>query len=120
MDILDIMLRNEIPETEKKEYKIKRLSELYKTDVILKLKPLTYSKVMEIKGMENDMQVHIILGGDCEGLFRNKELMEKYNAATPAELVKKMLIPGEIEEISKAIEVLSGYRKNTIDEIKKK
>ena len=34
--------------------------------------------------------------------------------------LKKMLLPGEIEDISKAIEKLSGYRTNTIEEIKKK
>ena len=48
------------------------------------------------------------------------DLLEKYNAPNPAELIKKMLLPGEIEDISKAIELLSGYRKNTIEEIKKK
>lgn len=120
MDILDILLRNEIPEDDIKEYKIKRLSELYKADVIIKLKPLTYSKIMEIKETGNDMQIHIILGGDCEGLFKNKELMEKYSAATPAELVKKILKPGEINSISNEILSLSGYNKNMIEVVKKK
>ena len=46
--------------------------------------------------------------------------MEKYGVPTPTELVKKVLSAGEIEEISKQIEVLSGYRTKTIEEIKKK
>jgi hypothetical protein len=31
-----------------------------------------------------------------------------------------MLLPGEIEDISRAVELLSGYRATTIEEIKKK
>jgi hypothetical protein len=31
-----------------------------------------------------------------------------------------MLLPGEIEDLSRTIEKLSGYRTDTIEEIKKK
>ncbi|WP_370781978.1 phage tail assembly chaperone [Eubacterium ventriosum] len=121
MDVIDILLSNEPLKAEEKEYKIKRLSKVYKADVIFKLKGLSYNRVADIKNMNNeDVSVHIVLAGVKEPNLKNKELLEKYNAVTPAELVKKMLLPGEIEDISKAIEKLSGYRTNTIEEIKKK
>lgn len=90
MNILDILLKNEPPKAEKREYKIKRLSEAWNTDVVLELKALGYNRVAEIKEMKDEeIPIHIILAG-------------------------------EIEEISKQIEVLSGYRTKTIEEIKKK
>jgi hypothetical protein len=52
--------------------------------------------------------------------IKDKDLQAKYNAPTPAELVKSMLLPGEIVDISRAVERLSGYRIDTIEEIKKK
>ena len=121
MNILDVLLKNEPPKTEKREYKIKRLSEAWNTDVVLELKALGYNRVAEIKEMKDEeIPIHIILAGETTGAFKNKELMEKYGVPTPTELVKKVLSAGEIEEISKQIEVLSGYRTKTIEEIKKK
>ena len=46
------------------------------------------------------------------------ELKEKYGGATPAETVKAMLLPGEIEDLSRAVERLCGFRRITIDEVK--
>ena len=60
------------------------------------------------------------LRGVVEPDLKSAELMSKYNAITPAETIKKMLLPGEIIDISRAIERLSGYRIDTIEEIKKK
>lgn len=121
MSIIDILLQNEIPKAQVKEYKIKRLSKLFNTDVKMTLKGLDYNTVMGIKKInKEDSCIHIILAGDSDGVFKNKELMSKYNAVTPAELIKKVLLPGEIEDICAAIERLSGYRENTIEEIKKK
>ncbi|UQT50758.1 hypothetical protein M5E87_21355 [Flavonifractor plautii] len=41
--------------------------------------------------------------GNCvEPDLKAKELKEKYGGATPAETVKAMLLPGEIEDLSRA------------------
>lgn len=75
----------------------------------------------EIKSMvSEEIPVHILLAGVKEPDFKNKDLMEKFNAATPAEVIKNLLLPGEVEDLSRMIEKLSGYRENTIEEIKKK
>ena len=44
--------------------------------------------------------------------------MEKFGGATPADTVKRMLLPGEIADLSAAVERLSGYRRMTISEVK--
>lgn len=60
--------------------------------------------------------MHILLAG-CEEL-REPSLQAKFGGVTPAETVKAMLLPGEIADLSRAAERLSGYRQNTIREIK--
>ncbi len=119
MDVLELLLKAEIPNLPEKEVKIKRLSELCGADVCFRLRALPYNRAAEIsKEQREDMNVHILLVGVISPDLKSKELIAKYGAATPAEMVKKMLLPGEIEDISRAVERLSGYRKETIEEVK--
>lgn len=121
MDTLDLLLKSEVPNLPEKEYKIKRLSKLCGSDIVFKLKAIPYSRAMEIsKSQKDDTEVHIMLAGVIEPDLKSTELMAKYIAVTPAEMIKKMLLPGEIIDISRAIERLSGYRTDTIEEVKKK
>lgn len=119
---LDILLNMEIPSPKEKAFKIKRLSALAGEDVVFQLRELTYSHVGQIKRLHSDddeMSVHVVLAGTVSPDLKNTALAEKYGAVTPAELVKKMLSPGEIEDLSRAIERLSGYRMSTLEEVKK-
>lgn len=121
MNTLDLLLKGPTTEMPESEYKVKRLSTLCGGPVVFKLKGLPYSRAIELtKSQKDDLNVHILLAGTVDPNLKDTELMEKYNAATPAELVKKMLLPGEIEDLSRMIEKLSGYRSVTIEEIKKK
>lgn len=121
MDTLDLLLKAEIPNLPEKEYRLKRLSEICGGPVVFKLKALTYNRANDLmKEQMDELNVHIVLAGTIEPNLKDKELLAKYNAVTPAELIKKMLLPGEIEDLSRAIEKLSGYRLATVDEIKKK
>ena len=119
---LDILLRMDIPEPQRKEIKVKRLSKLAGEPVTFTIRELTFSRVAEIKEQHNEdgeMAVFTLLAGVTSPNLKDKALLEKYGAATPAELVKKLLTPGEIEDISRAVEILSGYRTATIEEVKK-
>ncbi len=121
MDVLELLLKADVPNLPEKEFKQKRLSELCGGPVIFKLRGLPYNRAADIiKRQSDDMGVHIILAGTIEPNLKAPELLEKYSAETPAELVKKMLLPGEIEDLSRVIEKLSGYRVTTMEEIKKK
>lgn len=119
-DVLDILLKRKVDPVATKEVKHIRLSKELGQDVVFKLKGLGYSRVAELKQMGDEMQIHILLAGVTEPSFKSKELMALYEAPTPAELVKKLLTPGEIEDLSRQIEILSGFRKETVEEIKKK
>ena len=117
---LDMMLRPEVASVEKElptaSYEIKRLSKLLKEPVTLELRGLPYGKAQQLRVMEVDQEVQILLAGCPE--LKDPALKEKFGGATPAETVKAMLLPGEIADLSRAVERLSGYRQNTIKEIK--
>lgn len=117
---LDQMLRPEVEEVQKNlpsaSYEIKRLSRLLDEPVVLELRGLPYGKADELRGMESDQEVMILLAGCPE--LKNEELKAKFGGVTPAETVKNMLLPGEIADLSRAVERLTGYRQNTIREVK--
>ena len=118
---LDLLLKAEIQELPEKDVKLKRLSAICGGPVIFKLRALSYSRAADlIKNQPEDLNVHIVLAGVVEPNLKDTELLAKYNAVTPAELIKKMLLPGEIEDLSREIEKLSGYRTITLEDIKKK
>lgn len=117
---LDAMLRPEIANVEKElptaEYNIKRLSRLAGEPVTVRLQALTYGKAQELKDAGADQEVLILLAGCPE--LKDPSLSSKFGGVTPAETVKAMLLPGEIADLSRAVERLSGYRQNTIAEVK--
>ena len=119
---LDVLLRAEVPEPQTKLFKHKRLSKLCGEDVVFTLRELGFSRVADIKKLHEgeEMEVHILLAGIVEPDLKDKGLLSKYGAATPAELVKKLLLPGEITDMSREVDKLSGYRTSTIEELKKK
>lgn len=121
MDTMDILLGGELPKIKSKQFKQKRLSAEYNAPVIFDLQGVGFNRAAEIKEIENgDAPIHLLLAGVVSPNFKDDRLLDKYGAATPADLVKKMLYPGEIDDIVREIEKLSGYRTATLEEIKKK
>ena len=122
-EMLDRLLRPEVPNVQKqlpvKQIKLKRLSELLGEELTLTLRALPYGKVEELRESTSlDLNVHILLAGVVEPDLKDKRLREKFGGATPAETVKAMFLPGEIEDISREIERLCGYRMATVEEVK--
>lgn len=117
---LDQLLRPEIPSVAEQqptaEYEVKRLSRLAGEPVTVTLRALPYGKTQELREMERDVEIHILLAG-CRELA-DPALQAKFGGATPVETVKAMFLPGEIADLSRAVERLSGYRRDTIREVK--
>lgn len=117
---LDAMLKPEVTSVQKElpksKYEVKRLSRLVGEPVILDLQGLPYGKAQELREVGNDVEVMILLAGCPE--LKDPALASKFGGATPAETVKEMFLPGEIADLSRAVERLSGYRQNTIKEVK--
>ncbi|MEA5136474.1 MAG: hypothetical protein VB035_10110 [Candidatus Fimivivens sp.] len=120
-NVIDLLLNLDPPSLPEKDIKIKRLTKLCGADVVFKIRALPYSKVADVRKLAgDDMGVDIVLAGVVSPDLKDGRLLQKYKAITPAELVKTMLLPGEIEDVSREIEKLSGFRAVTIEDIKKK
>lgn len=63
-----------------------------------------------------EMKVLTVIEG-CSDVFKNKDLMSHFGAPTPKELIRKLLLSGEIDELYNVINELSGYEGEE-DEIK--
>ena len=87
--------------------------------MIFTLRALPYGKVQRIREtVVGDTNPSILLAGCADPDLKAKELKEKYGGATPEETMKNMLLPGEIEDLARAVERLCGYRRLTIEEVK--
>lgn len=117
---LEQMLRPEAADVQKElptaKYEVKRLSRVLGEPVVLELRALPYGRAQELRDVQRDQEVHILLAG-CDEL-KDEGLRAKFGGATPAETVKAMLLPGEIADLSRAVERLSGYRQYSVREIK--
>lgn len=120
--VLELLLSGTAPNVAKQlptaRYEVERLSDLTGKPVVFTLQALPYGRTQEISKLSEDTEVQILLAGCREPDLKNPVLQERFGGVTPAETVKAMLLPGEIAELSVAVEKLSGYRRVTIREIK--
>lgn len=84
--------------------------------VVFRICELSYDKVRELQDMNTgkDLPAAIITAGVVEPNLRDERLQQACGAATPYEVVRKMLRAGELEDLQAAIEKLSGYRGSTL------
>ncbi len=122
VDVIDLLLRPDTPDVQKQrptsQVKVLRLSELFGEDVVFSLRALSYNDTQELMNTpEGDIQV--ILEGVTAPNLRDPRLLERFQCATPADVVKTVFITGEISEIFHTIERLSVYRRTMLVELKK-
>lgn len=119
---LDLLLGKAIPIVSKSlptaRYEVSRLSEEAGAPVLFTLRALPYGRVQELRRLTEESDVQILLAGCADPDLKTPALQEKFKGVTPAETVKNMLLPGEIADLSAAVERLTGYRRATIEEVK--
>lgn len=64
-----------------------------------------------------EMKVLTLIEG-CPDVFKNKDVMKHFGAPTPKELIKKLLLSGEIDELYNEINKLGGYEEEDEEEVK--
>ena len=120
---LDLLLGVDIGVVAKprKEIHMPRLSKQLGQDVVFTIEALSADQfetvqdnALKISGKNVDvrvteMQIFTLIEGVVEPSFKNKELRNKFGAPTPKELVKKLLISGEIQYLYQEITALSGF-----------
>lgn len=136
VNVLDLLLGSDIGEIKlpTKDIEVKRLSEVYGAPFIITCKALTPDKYEEVQDMAlavtgkdvdidfNLLQLFVtiegVVGKDGKPMMKNKDLMAKFKAQTPKELVRKIFLTGEIANIYGTIAELSGFGDNAIKEVK--
>ena len=136
INVLDLLLGSDIGEIKlpTKQIEINRLSEIYGSPFIVTCKALTPDKYEEVQDMAlnvqtkdvdldvNLLQMFVVIEGVCDAnekpMFKNKDLMTKFKVPTPKELVRKILLSGEIANLYGEISVLSGFGEDAITEVK--
>lgn len=131
MNTLELLLKADTEQFKlpTRKVEIPRLSALFNGQAVFTCQALSPTKYYDIqqtassissgdKVNVSEMQVATVLAGVIDPSFKNKELMQHYNVPTPAELVNKVLLPGEIVKLFNVITGLSGFGENVITEIK--
>ncbi len=121
--LLEKLLGAEVPDLRTalptKTVRVKRLSELTKQDWDVTLQALPYGTVEDIKHSDDkDVSTQILLAGMVDPDPKDPVLLRRFDAVTPAEALKALFLPGEIEDLAREVEKLTGYRGATIEEIK--
>lgn len=123
-ELLDRLLKADLPDVRKKlpekKFKVDRLSRELGGDAVFTLRGISYNKVQKILEMESkDIPVQEILEGCVDPNFRDEKMLNPGKGiVTPADAVTALLNPGEIKAIAFEIDRLTGYRQQTIQEVK--
>ncbi len=122
-ELLEKLLGPEVPDLRTalptKTVRVKRLSEFTGQDWTVTLRALPYGKVEDIKrAAGGEVSLQILLAGMVDPSPKNPALLGRFDAVTPAEALKALFLPGEIEDLSREVEKLTGYRGITIEDIK--
>ena len=136
VNVLDLLLGSDIGEIKlpTKEMEITRLSEVFGAPFVITvsaLSPDRYEEVQDmavsVKGKDADIEISLlqllvvmegVMAPNGKPLFKNKDLMSKFKASTPKELVRKLLLSGEIANIYGEIANLSGFGEGAVKEVK--
>lgn len=136
VNVLDLLLGSDIGDIKlpTKQVEIKRLSEVYGAPFVVTCKALSPDKYEEVQDMALDisgkevdldvnlLQLFVVLEGVCDAtekpMFKNKDLLTKFKAQTPKELVRKILLSGEIASLYGTISELSGFGDSAVEEVK--
>lgn len=122
-NIMDVLLRQDLPdmrkELPKKDVEITRLSKLAGEPVVFTVQALTYKQVRELQDRTDDRSAYGVLYGCANPSWRDPKLLDKEKGlVTPIDVIKAKLLPGEIEDLYIEIQLLSGYLRRTIADVK--
>lgn len=133
MNTIDLLLGIDKGKFEKEttDIKIKSLSRKAEKDVFFTVKELSMDEFKKISDFatkkkrhgvsetnEVEVALNTILKSVVQPNFKDEKLLEYYEVETPKELVKKLLKAGEIMEVYREIEKVSGYNQDEEDEEK--
>lgn len=136
VNVLDMLLGSDMGNIKlpTKEVEITRLSAIFGKPFILTCQALTPDKYEEVQDMAlavkgkdvdldvSQLQLFTVMEGviapDGKPLFKSTELRTKYKVPTPKDVVKKILLSGEIVSVYSVIAKLTGFEDGAVQEVK--
>ena len=136
VNVLDLLLGSDIGEIKlpTKDVEITRLSKVFGKPFILTcqaLSPERYEEVQDmavsVKGKDVDLDVSMlqlftviegVIDTNGKPLFKSADLRTKYKVPSPKDLLRKILLSGEITAVYTEIAKLSGFGDEAVKEVK--
>jgi hypothetical protein len=124
-NVLDLLLNADVNLIKKptKLKEIKRLSDLFGKKIEFECQALSYNQMLDVKECVNEKipgeyQIYIVMEGVKTPSLKNKDLLAKFNAITPKELLLNgnFLLSGEILDLYTTITELSGFGDDSVEE----
>jgi hypothetical protein len=128
--VLELLLAADVSKIKKpsKDVEVKRLSEIFGEKIVftceaIDAEALKYiNEASEVNGEFDipEMRRLTVINGVKDPSLKEKELLKKFGAATPTELLKNpsFLLPGEILSLYQTISDLSGFGEKAVEEVK--
>lgn len=128
MDTLELFLKNDINKIKRPSGKmeINRLSKAFGSAVIFEYEALTLDELEDVRqsAIKDDkfeaslMWTFTILKSVKNPNLKSQELRDKLGVPTPVDVVKKILLSGEIQQLYNSINEISGFGEGSVTEIK--
>lgn len=126
MNMVDQLLKadvvNKLVERPKKKVKMERLLKLFGFDFVITLWAIDQERYADIQKMVVDftngstdnidiyqMQTQTLLTGVADPDLKNKNLLKKFGAVLPGDIIRKLFLAGEIADLTAQITELNGY-----------
>lgn len=136
LNVLDTLLGADAGKIElpKKKLELKRLSEIFGAPFYVTVQAVSADKweelqdmALKIEGKDVDVDTNLLqifvvmectLDDNGKQLFKNMDLVKHYGCVTPKDLVKKLLLSGEILNIYSYVSDISGFGEGSVNEVK--
>ncbi|GAB6150767.1 phage tail assembly chaperone [Clostridium novyi] len=122
MNAVEMLLKKDLGKLEIPAREVKmKLAKLKGEEITFNVKaidPEIMSEIQEksLEIMDGDVQIvntfkvkALMIVESCADIFKNKEVQAHFNAPTPIDLMKKLMLNGEIDDLDKVVQEVNGY-----------
>lgn len=133
MNLAEMLLATDAGKITKKatkDYEVKRLTKITGEPFILHLKQIPFARVRNIQSQAAEkgdngeiianmyrLQMGLLCAGIADKDFDDRDVLNRYGAATRKDLFEKLFNAGEIQQIAEEISSLCGFGKQQVKQV---
>ncbi|MEG2421398.1 MAG: hypothetical protein RSB55_07590 [Oscillospiraceae bacterium] len=120
-EMMDKLLAMKLPEPERKDVEVVRLSKLCGAPIIFTLSELPFSRVTVLGRLTEDADLHTLVESIVEPKLNDPAFYEgKMGCPTAVEALRKLLRPGEVRALIRRFDELEGFGGLALRDVAKK